>query len=187
MGAGVAASHHLPQTAGFASNVSMVRMFVAPALESAAENFTKKRRATTVARADVEAAIAQLTGGVEWEENALARVLSAPDFIRAGIKKAAEFNARKEGLERITSGDLTRFRNSAMMRAVQRMKGFGMQELSFDAYAIARDRVPRLKDNPEADKRFDTIKNFVAAREHPGDLLGQDLLEKMKTQLKVNK
>ena len=170
-----------------AGKAPQVRMFVAPALESTAENFTKKRRATTVEGADVEAAIAQLTGGVEWDEDALARVLSAPDFIRAGIKKAAEFNARKEGLARITSGDLTRFRNSAMMRAVQRMKGFGMQELSFDAYAIARDRVPRLKDNPEADRRFDAIKNFVAAREHPGDLLGQDLLEKMKAQLKADK
>jgi len=170
-----------------ADKAPQVRMFVAPALESAAEQFAKKRRAATVARTDVEAAIAQLTGGVEWEEDALARVLSAPDFIRAGIKKAAEFNARKEGLQRITSADLTRFRNNAMMRAVQRMKGFGMQELSFDAYEIARDRVPRLKGNPEADKRFDTIKNFVAARENPGDLLGQDLLEKMKAQLKTNK
>ena len=158
-----------------------------PALESAAEHFTKKRRATTVERVDVEEAIAQLTGGVEWDEDALARVLSAPDFNRAGIKKAAEFNARKEGIARITSSDLTRFRNSAMMRAVQRMKGFGMKELSFDAYEIARDRVPRLKDNPEADKRFDTIRNFVAARENPGDLLGQDLLDKMKAQLKANK
>ncbi len=170
-----------------AGKAPQVRMFVAPALESAAENFTGKRRATTVERADAEAAIAQLTGGVEWDEDALARVLSAPDFNRAGIKKAAEFNARKEGLARITSSDLTRFRNNAMMRAVQRMKGFGMQELSFDAYEIARDRVPRLKDNPEADKRFDTIKNFVAARGNPGDLLGQDLLEKMKAQLKANK
>jgi radical SAM protein with 4Fe4S-binding SPASM domain len=164
-----------------------VRMFVAPALESAAEQFGKKRRTTMVEKADIEAAIAQLTGGVEWEEDALARVLSAPDFIRAGIKKAAEFNARKEGLERITSGDLTRFRNNAMMRAVQRMKGFGMQELSFDAYEIARDRVPRLKENPEADKRFDAIRNFVVTRETPGDLLGQDLLEKMKVQLRANK
>jgi len=164
-----------------------VRMFVAPALESTTEHFTKKRCAAMVARADVEAAIAQLTGGVEWDEDALARVLSAPDFNRAGIKKAAEFNARKEGLKRITSSDLTRFRNHAMMRAVQRMKGFGMQELSFDAYAIARDRVPRLKDNPEADKRFDAIRNFVAARENPGDLLGQYLLDKMKAQLKANK
>lgn len=174
-------------TAFLAEKAPQVRMFVAPALESTAENFARKRRTATVERTDAEAAIAQLTGGVEWDEDALARVLSAPDFIRAGIKKAAEFNARKEGLERITSADLTRFRNSAMMRAVQRMKGFGMQELSFDAYAVARDRVPRLKDNPEADKRFETIKNFVAAREHPGDLLGQDLLEKMKAQLNANK
>ena len=170
-----------------ADKAPQVLMFVAPALEGAAESFTRKRRATTVERADAEAAIAQLTGGVEWDEDALARVLAAPDFNRAGIKKAAEFNARKEGLARITSGDLTRFRNSAMMRAVQRMKGFGMQELSFDAYEIARDRVPRLKDNPEADKRFDTIRSFVAARENPGDLLGRDLLEKMKAQLKANK
>ncbi|MDP2761445.1 MAG: radical SAM protein, partial [Sideroxyarcus sp.] len=124
-----------------ADKAPQVRMFVAPALENAAESFAGKRRAATVERADVEAAIAQLTGGVEWDDDALARVLSAPDFIRAGIKKAAEFNARKEGLARITSADLTRFRNHAMMRAVQRMKGFGMQELSFDAYAIARDRV----------------------------------------------
>ncbi|MDO8811169.1 MAG: radical SAM protein [Gallionella sp.] len=174
-------------TAFLADKSPQALMFVTPALENAAEHFARKRRATTVERADAEEAIAQLTGGVEWDEDALARVLSAPDFNRAGIKKAAEFNARKEGLERITSGDLTRFRNKAMMRAVQRMKGFGMQELSFDAYEIARDRVPRLKDNPEADKRFDTIRNFVAARENPGDLLGQDLLEKMKAQLKANK
>ena len=170
-----------------ADKAPQVRMFVAPALESATEHFARKRRATMVERVDVEEAIAQLTGGVEWDEDALARVLSAPDFNRAGIKKAAEFNARKEGLVRITSSDLTRFRNNAMMRAVQRMKGFGMQELSFDAYEIARDRVPRLKGNLEADKRFDTIRNFVAARENPGDLLGQDLLEKMKAQLKANK
>jgi radical SAM protein with 4Fe4S-binding SPASM domain len=174
-------------TVFLADKAPQVRMFVAPALESAAEQFTKKRRAVMVERVDVEEAIAQLTGGVEWDEDALARVLSAPDFNRAGIKKAAEFNARKEGLARITSSDLTRFRNSAMMRAVQRMKGFGMKELSFDAYEIARDRVPRLKDNPEADKRFDTIRNFVAARENPGDLLGQELLDKMKAQLKANK
>ncbi len=124
---------------------------------------------------------------MEWDEDALARVLSAPDFIRAGIKKAAEFNARKEGLERITSADLTRYRNHAMMRAVRRMKGFGMQELSFDAYEIARERVPRLRDNPEADKRFDAIRDFVASREHPGDLLGRDLLENMKAQLRQNR
>ena len=163
-----------------------VRIFVAPALESNTERLAEKRRSTTVEREDVEAAIRPLSGGVEWDPEALARVASAPNFIRAGIKKAAEFNARREGLERITSKDLTRFRNRAMMRAVRRMKGFGMQELSFDAYDIARTRVPRLKENREADKRFDTIRRFVESRENPGELLGQDLLERMKEELKNN-
>lgn len=162
------------------------RMFVAPALEGAAEQHARRRRAARVEQADAEVAIAQLTGGVEWDEDALARVLSAPEFNRAGIKKAAEFNARREGLKRITSGDLTRFRNKAMMLAVRRMKALGMRELSFDAYALARERVPRLKDNPEADKRFDAIRNFVAARENPGGLLGLDLLERMKAELRAS-
>lgn len=166
---------------------AQARIFIQPALESAAEQCSQKRRATTVERADAEAAIAQLTGGVEWDDAALARVLSAPDFIRAGIKKAAEFRARKEGLARIAPGDLTRFRNQAMMRAVQRMKGFGMQELSFDAYAIARERVPRLVDNREADKRFEAIRSYVGARPAPGELLGQELLEKMRAELRANK
>jgi uncharacterized protein Yka (UPF0111/DUF47 family) len=73
-----------------------------------------------------------------------------------------------------------------MMRAVKRMKAFGLTELNFDAYAVARERVPRLHDNAEADKRFATIRQFVEAREHPGDLLGQDLLQKMKDELKAN-
>ena len=170
-----------------AGTSAQARIFVAPALEAAAEQQARKRRASMVERADAEAAIAQLTGGVEWDDDALARVLSAPSFIRAGIKKAAEFSARREGLARITSSDLTRFRNQAMMRAVRRMKGFGLQELSFDAYEIARERVPRLKDNPEADKRFDAIQSFVAAREHPGELLGRELIEKMRAELRANK
>ncbi len=166
-----------------------VRLFVKPALEAEAERVTKKRRATsttTVTSQDVLQAMEVFTGGVEWSEEAARRVASAPDFVRAGIKKAAEFNARREELEVINPDDLTRFRNRAMMRAVQRMKGFGMTELSFDAFDIAKTRVPRLKENPEAVKRFNTIREFVDAREHPGDLLGQELLGQMKEKLKNN-
>jgi radical SAM protein with 4Fe4S-binding SPASM domain len=170
-----------------AGKSSQASIFVGPALESAAEQVCRRRRAVRVERPDAEAAIAQLTGGIEWDQEALARVLSAPEFIRAGIKKAAEFRARKEGLDRIGGSDLSRFRNQAMMRAVQRMKGFGMQELSFDAYAIARERVPRLIDNPEADQRFAAIRGFVAARPAPGELLGQELIEKMRAELRANK
>ena len=170
----------------FANKKPEVRMFVTSALESNAERLAERRRSTAVEQEDVEAAIRPLSGGVEWDPEALARVASAPDFIRAGIKKAAEFNARREGLERITSNDLTRFRNRAMMRAVSRMKGFGMQELSFDAYGIARTRVPRLKENRQADRRFDNIRQFVESRENPGELLGQDMLERMKEELSEN-
>jgi len=165
---------------------SLVKLFIASALENDAERITKKRRAVAVSLEDVEKAILPLTGGVEWAPDAYARVASAPEFNRAGIKKAAEFNARREGLQRITSEDLTRFRNRAMMRAVQRMKGFGMQELSFDAFEIARTRVPRLRDNVEAEKRFNTIRKFVQKRKNPGELLGQKLLGRMKQQLKNN-
>jgi len=161
-----------------------VRLFVAPALEQEAERVCGKRRGTRVEDGDVREARKVFTGGVRWSEEAARRVAAAPDFVRAGIKKAAEFNARREGLAVITAEDLTRFRNRAMLRAVQRMKGLGMRELSFDAFDIAKTRVPRLKQNPEAEKRFDTIREFVDAREHPGDLLGRDLLEQMKARLK---
>ena len=181
----VAANEALEQA--LADKAPHVRMFLITALENAAEHFAQKRRADAVERAHVEHALLPITGGVEWTPDAAARVEAAPDFVRAGIKKAAEFNARREGLTRITSDDLTRFRNRAMLRAVQRMKGFGMDELSFDAYDIAKTKVPRLKNNHEADKRFNTIRDFVEAREHPGNLLGQELLSQMKLELRNNK
>ncbi len=169
-----------------ADKATQVRLFVAPALEAEAERLTKKRRANSVTSQDVLQAMAVFTGGVKWSEEAAKRASKAPDFVRAGIKKAAELNARREKLAVISSSDLTRFRNRAMMRAVQRMKGFGMTELNFDAFDIAKTRVPRLKENPEAVKRFNTIREFVDAREQPGDLLGQELLEQMKETLKNN-
>jgi hypothetical protein len=136
----------------------------------------------------VEMVIATSLAGVEWEKDALQRVKSAPDFVRAGIKKAAEFGARREGLEKITSEDLTRFRNRAMMKAVRRMKGFGMKELNFDAFSIARNRVPRLKQNEQAKKRFAEIRQYVESKQNPDGgglgLLDQELLEKMKAELK---
>lgn len=163
-----------------------VRLFVSTALEAAAEDSARRRRGARVEAGDAQAAIDRLSGGVEWSPEALARVLAAPDFIRAGIKKAAEFGARREGLARIEPDDLTRFRNRAMLRAVQRMKGFGMTELSFDAYPIAKERVPRLQGNAEADKRFAAIRDFVVKRPEPGDTLGAELIAQMRAELATN-
>ncbi|MBS1270659.1 MAG: putative mycofactocin radical SAM maturase MftC [Gammaproteobacteria bacterium] len=168
-----------------------VRMFVLPTMEAAAEREAKRRKSATVSVEDVQCVVDTQSAGVEWDPQTLRRVESAPEFIRAGIKKAAEFNARREGLAVITDDDLTRFRNRAMMRAVRRMKGFGMRELSFDAFEIARERVPRLKDNAQAARRFSNIKSYVSEHQQPGDgglgLMDREFIDKMKAELKANK
>jgi hypothetical protein len=170
-----------------------MRSFVQPTMEAAAEREAKRRnkRSPTVCADDVNSVFTTHTAAVEWEPEVLRRVESAPEFVRAGIKKAAEFNARREGISIIGDEDLTRFRNRAMMRAVRRMKGFGMRELDFSAFEIARERVPRLKDNVQAAKRFAAIQDYVEShRDADGGGLGlmdRDLIEQMKAELKSGK
>ncbi len=172
-----------------ANKSPQVRLFVQPSMEMAAEREAKRRHAIVVSAQDIASVIKTHTAGVAWTADALRRVESAPDFIRAGIKKAAEWGARKEGLKTIGSSDLTRFRNQAMMRAVRRMKGFGLQELSFDAFEIARKKVPRLKENNQAEQRFSAIKKHVEDHQKPEGglgLLDREMLERMKAELKKN-
>lgn len=179
-----------------------IKLFVQPTMEAAAEREAKirnnrlrnksehKPQSARVTLDDVNSVITTHTAGIEWSNAALKRVKSAPEFVRGGIKKAAEFNARREGLTIIESDDLTRFRNRAMMRAVRRMKGFGMTDLSFGAYDIAKEEIPRLQENEQAAKRFETIRDYVESRKgENGEGLGlmdQELLNKMKTELREN-
>jgi len=72
-----------------------------------------------------------------WSDEAWARLLTSPDFVRSGIRKAAERRARKMGLKEIDSEHLTKFRNEAMMKAVKRIRSFGYRELTFDAFEDA--------------------------------------------------
>ncbi len=125
-------------------------IFIQPSLEAATEREAKQRDAIIVLPEDVAKIIETQLAGVNWTDEALKRVESAPDFVRAGIKKAAEFSARRENLTVIDCETLTRFRNKAMMRAVRRMKGFGMNKLSFDGFSIAKEQVPRLQENSQA-------------------------------------
>ncbi len=181
-----AAEDALEQIMG--AKAPQVRMFMQSSLETAAESEARRRKSPKVEAVDVARFADAQMAGVQWAPDALARVRSAPEFIRGGIKKAAEFNARREELALITSKDLTRFRNRAMMRAVRRMKGFGMNELSFDAYALAKERVPRLKDNEQGAQRFTAIRDYVESHQDPdgGGLgtLDRELVERMKEELK---
>ncbi|MFQ5582292.1 MAG: PCP reductase family protein [Mariprofundaceae bacterium] len=119
-----------------------------------------------------------------WSAEARNRLDDAPDFVRSGIKKAAERRARREGLTEISSDDLTRFRNESMMKAVKRMKAFGFKELTFDAFKVAATRVKRLKDNPQAEKRFAEIQQHVEGKPDGIGLLDKQMVENMKNYLR---
>src|SRR5207245_9155841 len=71
---------------------------------------------------------------ITWSDEAWKRLLTSPDFVRSGIRKAAERRARKLGLREIDSEHLTVFRNEAMMQAVKRIRDFGYEALTFGAF-----------------------------------------------------
>jgi len=72
--------------------------------------------------------------------------------VRSGIRKAAERRSRKLGLKEIDSEHLTTFRNQAMMKAVKRIRSFGYNELTFEAFDTALEKTKRLQGNEQAEK-----------------------------------
>ncbi len=120
---------------------------------------------------------------VRWSEEAWARLQTSPDFVRSGIKKAAERRARKQGAAVITSELLTRFRNEAMMKAVMRIRKLGYTELTFDAFDKAKQEVKRLQGNEQADKRLEEIRDYMAKKPRVG-VLGEALMQRFRKFLK---
>lgn len=123
---------------------------------------------------------------VEWAPEAWARLQTAPEFVREGIRKAAERRARRMGVRVITSPLLTRFRNQAMMKAVRRIRELGFAELTFDAFDAARERIRLVSLNPEAQERLDRIRRYFETerRGRAGDTLGQDLMARFRAYLR---
>lgn len=134
-----------------------------------------------------EAALAQLwdapTERVPWTDEAWKRLLTAPDFVRSGIRKAAERRARKMGLKEIDSEHLTKFRNEAMMKAVKRIRSFGYRELTFDAFEDALEKVKRLQGNEQAEQRLAEIREYMKRKPEVG-VLGEELMERFRKYLK---
>jgi hypothetical protein len=122
---------------------------------------------------------------VAWAPEAWARLQTAPEFVREGIRKAAERRARRLGVGVITSPDLTRFRNQAMMKAVKRIRELGFTELTFDAFDAAKERVRLVSLNPEAQARLDAIRRYFETerRGRSGDFLGHDLMRRFRRYL----
>jgi hypothetical protein len=124
---------------------------------------------------------------IAWSDEAWKRLQTSPDFVRSGIRKAAERRARKLGLKEIDSEHLTTFRNEAMMKAVKRIRSFGYNQLTFDAFDTALEKTRRLKGNEQAEKRLEEIRdhfNNPATQKPEGGTLGAELMNRFRRYLK---
>jgi hypothetical protein len=124
---------------------------------------------------------------VAWTDEAWKRLQTSPDFVRSGIRKAAERRARKLGLKEIDSDHLTTFRNQAMMKAVKRIRSFGYNELTFDAFDTALEKTKRLQGNEQAEKRLHEIREHFAdpnTKKPEGGTLGAELMGRFRRYLK---
>ena len=124
---------------------------------------------------------------VAWTDEAWKRLQTSPDFVRSGIRKAAERRARKLGLKEIESEHLTEFRNQAMMKAVKRIRSFGYKELTFEAFDTALEKTKRLQGNEQAEKRLQKISGHIAdpdTNKPEGCTLGAELMYRFRRYLK---
>jgi hypothetical protein len=124
---------------------------------------------------------------IAWTDEAWKRLQTSPDFVRSGIRKAAERRARKLGLAEIDSAHLTMFRNQAMMKAVKRIRSFGYQDLTFDAFDAALQKTKRLQGNEQAEKRLQEIRGHFAdptTKKPEGGTLGAELMDRFRKYLK---
>jgi hypothetical protein len=124
---------------------------------------------------------------VAWTDEAWKRLQTSPDFVRSGIRKAAERRARKLGLKEIDSEHLTTFRNQAMMKAVKRIRSFGYNKLTFEAFDTALEKTKRLQGNEQAEKRLQEIRGHFAdpdVKKPEGGTLGADLMGRFRRYLK---
>ena len=124
---------------------------------------------------------------VVWTDEAWKRLQTSPDFVRSGIRKAAERRARKLGLAEVDSEHLTTFRNQAMMKAVKRIRSFGYDKLTFEAFDTAMEKTKRLQGNEQAEKRLQEIRNHFTdpdTKKPEGGTLGADLMDRFRSYLK---
>ncbi|MBT3924000.1 MAG: hypothetical protein HOF21_15645 [Nitrospina sp.] len=116
--------------------------------------------------------------GVEWSEEAWERVKHAPEFVRPGIRKLMVQRCVKRGFKIVTSDYLTEIRNESMMLVSKRVKGFGFEELTMDAFEVAKDK---MRQSPRKVEVIEEIEDFLAMRTEKKD----DIVEKFKNYMEV--
>ncbi len=155
------------------------KVFMEGIIKEDIEMFARSKGISCIDREVLSVATEDGKTNVEWTPEAWGRLQKAPDFIRSGIKKAAERRAMRMRVPEITSELLTQFRNMAMMKAVKRIKALGYHDLTFDAFDFAKDNFRHIRDNVEAQERLDEIKEYVNSKGKVG-LMDEEMLSKMK-------
>lgn len=161
--------------------------FVSDMIRHDTEEAAREKGFTTIDETNVMQLWAAPQQKVAWSDEAWKRLQTSPDFVRSGIRKAAERRARKLGLSEIDSDSLTTFRNQAMMKAVKRIRSFGYNELTFDAFDTALTKTKRLQGNDQAEKRLQEIRGHFAdpnVKKPEGGTLGADLMDRFRKYLK---
>ncbi|HXX75178.1 MAG TPA: PCP reductase family protein [Nitrospiraceae bacterium] len=161
--------------------------FVTDMLKRDTEDLAREKGMTLIDEATLLALWGAPQERVAWTDEAWKRLQTSPDFVRSGIRKAAERRARKLGLKEIDSDHLTTFRNQAMMKAVKRIRSFGYNELTFDAFDTAMEKTKRLQGNEQAEKRLQEIRGHFAdpnTKKPEGGTLGAELMNRFRRYLK---
>ena len=65
---------------------------------------------------------------------------------------------------------------------MKRIRAFGYQELTFDAFEKALEKTKRLKDNPQAEKRLEEIRAYMKEKPEVG-VLGEELMSQFRKYL----
>lgn len=115
---------------------------------------------------------------IVWTAEARQRVEHAPAFVRAGILKLTELRARERGLRTITSEFLTEIRNESMLRVSKSIKKFGFEELSLEAFEVAKEKMRR---HPRKVEVIGEIQEFLAQRTERN----QEIIEKFARYLEI--
>ncbi|MGQ0696426.1 MAG: PCP reductase family protein [Nitrospiraceae bacterium] len=161
--------------------------FVTDMLKRDTEDLARARKFTRIDEAVLLELWEAPQERIAWTDEAWKRLQTSPDFVRSGIRKAAERRARKLGLTEIDSDHLTMFRNQAMMKAVKRIRSFGYRDLTFDAFDTALQKTKRLQGNDQAEKRLQEIRGHFtdpSTKKPEGGTLGAELMDRFRKYLK---
>jgi len=84
----------------------------------------------------------------------------------------------KRGFKIVTSDFLTEIRNESMMLVSKRVKGFGFEELTMDAFDVAKDK---MRQSPRKVEVIEEIEDFLSMRTEKKD----DIVERFKDYMDV--